>query len=35
MKNDKFKKKFTRRLKKAPRESELEEVEKKDKRGHF
>jgi hypothetical protein len=28
--NDKFKKKFTERLKKAPRESELEEAEKKD-----
>jgi hypothetical protein len=29
MQNDKFKKKFTEKLKKAPRESELEEVEKK------
>jgi len=29
MNNDKFKKKFTERLKKAPRESEPEEVEKK------
>jgi ParB-like chromosome segregation protein Spo0J len=33
MKNEKFKKKFTERLKKAPKESELEEVEKKDPRG--
>jgi hypothetical protein len=33
MKNDKFKKKFTERLKKAPRESEPEEAEKKDPRG--
>jgi hypothetical protein len=33
MKNDKFKKKFSERLKKALRESELEEAEKKDLRG--
>jgi hypothetical protein len=33
MKNEKFKKKFTERLKKAPRESEPEEAEKKDPRG--
>jgi hypothetical protein len=33
MKNDKFKKKFLERLKKAPRESEREETEKKDPRG--
>jgi hypothetical protein len=33
MKNDKFKKKFTKRLKKTPREFELEEAEKKDRRG--
>jgi hypothetical protein len=33
MKNDKFKKKFSERLKKAPRESEPEEAEKKDPRG--
>jgi len=33
MKNDKFKNKFTKRLKKAPRESEPEEAEKKDPRG--
>jgi len=33
MKNDKFKKKFTKRLKKAPRESEPKEAEKKDPRG--
>jgi hypothetical protein len=33
MKNDKFKKKFTERLKKVPRESKLEEAEKKDPRG--
>jgi RNA-binding protein YhbY len=33
MKNDKFKKKFTERQKKAPRESEPEETEKKDPRG--
>jgi hypothetical protein len=33
MKNDKFKKKFTKRLKKASRESELVEAEKKDLRG--
>jgi hypothetical protein len=33
MKNDKFKKKFTERLKKAPRESEPKEAEKKDPRG--
>jgi hypothetical protein len=33
MKNEKFKKKFTERLKKAPRESEPEEGEKKDPRG--
>jgi len=32
-KNDKFKKKFTERLKKAPRESEPKEDEKKDPRG--
>jgi hypothetical protein len=33
MKNDKFKKKFTKRLKKTPRESKPEEAEKKDLRG--
>jgi len=33
IKNDKFKKKFTKRLKKGPRESEPEEAEKKDPRG--
>jgi hypothetical protein len=33
MKNDKFKKKFTKRLKKAPIESEPEEAEKNDSRG--
>jgi hypothetical protein len=33
MKNDKFKKKFTEKLKKAPRESELDEDEQKDPRG--
>jgi len=33
MKNEKFKKKFTERLKKAPREYELGEAEKKDPRG--
>jgi hypothetical protein len=33
MKNDKFKKKFSERLKKAPKESEPEEAEKKDPRG--
>jgi hypothetical protein len=33
MKNDKFKKKFYERLKKAPLESEPEEAEKKDPRG--
>jgi len=33
MKNDKFKKKFIERLKKAPRESEPKEAEKKDLRG--
>jgi hypothetical protein len=33
MKNDKFKKKFTERLKKAPRESKTKEAEKKDPRG--
>jgi hypothetical protein len=33
MKNDKFKKKFTERLKKAPRELDLEESEKKHPRG--
>lgn len=33
MKNDKFKKKFTERLKKASRESKPEEAEKKDPRG--
>jgi hypothetical protein len=33
MKNDKFKKKFSERLKKAPKKSEPEEVEKKDQRG--
>jgi hypothetical protein len=33
MKNEKFKKKFIERLKKAPREFELEEAEKKDPRG--
>jgi hypothetical protein len=33
MKNDKFKKKFTERLKKAPKDSEPEEAKKKDPRG--
>jgi cobyric acid synthase len=33
MKNDKFKKKFTERLRKVPKEIEPEEVEKKDTRG--
>jgi hypothetical protein len=33
MRNDRFKNKFSERLKKAPRESELEEGEKKDPRG--
>jgi hypothetical protein len=33
MKNDKFKKKFTERLKKAPKDSEPEEAETKDPRG--
>jgi hypothetical protein len=33
MKNDKFKKKITERLKKAPKESEPDEVEKKDPKG--
>jgi hypothetical protein len=33
MRNDRFKKKFSEKLKKAPRESEPEEVEKKDPRG--
>jgi hypothetical protein len=33
IKNDKFKKKFSERLKKAPKESEPDEVEKKDPRG--
>jgi hypothetical protein len=33
MKNEKFKKKFTERLNKAPKESEPEEAEKKDPRG--
>jgi hypothetical protein len=33
MKNNKFKKKFTERLKKTPRESEPEETKKKDPRG--
>jgi hypothetical protein len=33
MKNDKFKKKVFERLKKAPKESEPEEAEKKDPRG--
>jgi hypothetical protein len=33
MKNDKFKKKFSERLKKAPKESEPEEAEKKDPSG--
>jgi hypothetical protein len=33
MKNDKFKKKFTERLKKTPRESKLEDAEKNDPRG--
>jgi hypothetical protein len=33
MKNDKFKKKFSERLKKAPKESEPKEAEKKDPRG--
>jgi hypothetical protein len=33
MKNDKFKKKFFERLKKAPKESEPKDAEKKDPRG--
>jgi hypothetical protein len=33
MRNDQFKKKFSERLKKAPKESEPEEAEKKDPRG--
>jgi hypothetical protein len=33
MKNDKFKKKFTKRLRETPREAEPEEDEKKDPRG--
>jgi hypothetical protein len=33
LKNDKFKKKFTEKLKKAPRESEFEEAKKKDPSG--
>jgi hypothetical protein len=33
MKNDKFKKKFSKRLKKAPKKSEPEETEKKDLKG--
>jgi hypothetical protein len=33
MKNDKFKKKFSERLKKAPKEPKPEEAEKKDPRG--
>jgi hypothetical protein len=33
MKNDKFKKKFAERLRKVPKEVELEEVEKKDPKG--
>jgi hypothetical protein len=33
LKNDKFNKKFTERLKKAPRESEPEKAEKKDPKG--
>jgi hypothetical protein len=33
MRNDRFKKKFSEKLKKAPREFELEEAEKKDPRG--
>jgi hypothetical protein len=33
MRNDRFKNKFSERLKKAPRESEPEEAEKKDPRG--
>jgi hypothetical protein len=33
MKNDKFKKKFSERLKKAPKESESKEAKKKDSRG--
>jgi hypothetical protein len=33
MRNERIKKKFSEKLKKAPRESELEEVEKKDPRG--
>jgi hypothetical protein len=33
MKNDQFKKKFSERMKKGPRESELVEAEKKDPRG--
>jgi hypothetical protein len=34
MKNDKFKKKFSNRLRKAPHTTESEEAEKKDPRGH-
>jgi len=33
MRNERFKKKFSKRLKKAPRESEPEEAKKKDPRG--
>jgi hypothetical protein len=33
MRNDRFKKKFAEKLKKAPKESEPEEAEKKDPRG--
>jgi hypothetical protein len=33
MKDDRFKKKFSERVKKSPREAELEEEEKKDPRG--
>jgi hypothetical protein len=33
MRNDQFKKKFSEKLEKAPKESEPEEVEKKDPRG--
>jgi hypothetical protein len=33
MKNDKFKKKFIKRLRKVPKEVEPEEAEKKDPRG--
>jgi hypothetical protein len=33
MRNERFKKKFSEKMKKAPRESELQEAEKKDPRG--